>query len=93
MKQKHSQEFEPISHRADLADLIIKKSLQIKQDQTADSFYFFVARPFPRSLAFLVLLIAFFFGFSKASQKYDQPQFTEQKSVIEEIYYSNSYFL
>jgi hypothetical protein len=81
---------ENISHRIDLADSIIAKARQIKQDQNLNITYFFAAKSV-RFSAFLMLTIAFFIGFENVSNKYYQ-QNDLQASIIEDIY-SNSDFL
>lgn len=79
-----------LAHRPDLADLIIAKARQIKQDQNLNITYFFAAKSV-RFSAFLMLTIAFFIGFQNASNKYYQ-QDVLQSSIVEDIY-SNSDFL
>lgn len=79
-------------HREDLADLIIKKSQTTKQD-SAWLVYFFINKPTEKILTLTILLSAFFFGFKSASTTFEEKQFSEQKSVIEEIYYPNSQIL
>lgn len=88
MKKNNGKNRKIPNHREDLAEIIISKSRNIKQDEQVIFVYSFAAK-FKYGLpAFLILAIAFFFGANQASSKYYQP-LSEQKSVVEEIYYSN----
>jgi hypothetical protein len=79
-----------LEHRKDLADIIINKSRNIKQDKAVFLIYGFF---FPKAIAYqlaliLMLISSFFFGFKKASDQYYQENIS-QKSIVEKIYYSN----
>ncbi len=93
MNKKIKKPIDVIPHRRDLADIIIRESYKIEQDGQPIFFYFFAAKSKSGLSAFLILAIAFFFGFSKASKEYHQQQVFTQNSVIEEIYYLNSQIL
>lgn len=77
-----------ILHRADLAEIIIAKSLQVKQEGAPELMYFFARNRFVKVSSFLMLLIAFFAGFN-SSAKQNQQQAFNHFSVIETNYYSN----
>lgn len=88
MKKINNSNMHIPEHREDLADLIIRKSRDIKQDESVILFYSFATK-FKYGLSvFLILVASFFFGLNQNSNTYYQIQ-ADQISVVEEIYYSN----
>lgn len=90
-KTTNENELQIPPHRTDLADLIVQKSHQIKQEINPNFLFFFVAQPLQGFSAVLMLLFAFFIGFNFAEKS--SLQQVEQTSVIDEIYNSNSQIL
>lgn len=76
-------------HRADLAEIIIKKAATLSQERSNEIFYFFVKQPLGRAFTLAMLLLAFIAGFNSASSQ----SANQQSSMIEEIYYPESKIL